>query len=228
MENNGIQKINEIYKFADNRDKLIKVISYLSKLISIYYKNKNKNLANSFLTLYLTTFTSRKVFNLFRSFFESNIFTLFSELHSKKYLDTNNKYQIILNITQQISTFFFFIFDNLELFFQINFFSSNNKGILISCFANFFHIILIITKIINNIEKIYNLILSKSSFSKEKEYKLKLIRLLIVLSGNVLDLITIFNKSKIIKFIFGKNLNETLICLSGIWSGIVSLYNTIF
>ena len=69
MENNGIQKINEIYKFADNRDKLIKVISYLSKLISIYYKNKNKNLANSFLTLYLTTFTSRKVFNLFRSFF---------------------------------------------------------------------------------------------------------------------------------------------------------------
>ena len=204
MENNGIQKINEIYKFADNRDKLIKVISYLSKLISIYYKNKNKNLANSFLTLYLTTFTSRKVFNLFRSFFEPNIFTLFSELHSKKYLDTNNKYQIILNITQQISTFFFFIFDNLELFFQINFF------------------------IINNIEKIYNLILSKSSFSKEKEYKLKLIRLLIVLSGNVLDLITIFNKSKIIKFIFGKNLNETLICLSGIWSGIVSLYNTIF
>ena len=116
----------------------------------------------------------------------------------------------------------------MELFFQINFFSLNNKGILISCFANFFHIILIITKIINNIEKIYNLILSKSSFSKEKEYKLKLIRLLIVLSGNVLDLITIFNKSKIIKFIFGKNLNETLICLSGIWSGIVSLYNTIF
>ena len=228
MENNGIQKINEIYKFADNRDKLIKVISYLSKLISIYYKNKNKNLANSFLTLYLTTFTSRKVFNLFRSFFEPNIFTLFSELHSKKYLDTNNKYQIILNITQQISTFFFFIFNKLELFFQINFFSSNNKRILISCFANFFHIILIVTKIINNIEKIYNLILSKSSFSKEKEYKLKLIRLLIVLSGNVLDLITIFNKSKIIKFIFGKNLNETLICLSGIWSGIVSLYNTIF
>lgn len=227
MENNGFNKINEIYKYSDNRDKLIKVISYVSKLISIYCKDKNKNIANSFFTLYVTTSSSRQVFNLFRSFFEPKIFVLISELKTQKKDSTkNNNYQIILNIIEQISTFFFFIFDNLYLFYKINFIK-NKKGSLISLFTNFFHLIILIIKIINNLEKISELIKSKSS-STEKEFKIKLIKLLIILSGILSDLISVLNRLKIFKYIFKININETIICLTGIWSGLVSLYKAIF
>ena len=69
-DKNFLDKINNIYNNSENKDKIIKTLSYTMKLISIYYYKGNLN--NNYFKLYLNLINNKKSFNLLRSFFEYN------------------------------------------------------------------------------------------------------------------------------------------------------------
>ena len=229
-DKNFYDKINNnIYNNSENKDKIIKTLSYTMKLISIYYYKGNLN--NNYFKLYLNLRNSRKSFNLLRSFFEYNNLSK----SVVEYLNLNQKLnsEKILNILYNLSKFLFFIFDNLDLLYSIklnNIFKYN----LFNNIASYFNLFMISYKFYLILIKFYKIICSqnkknllesiKISYEKQKN---ELISVFIELTGIFAEFLTTINGSHLFRYLFNNyQFNTILMCLSSIYSSLIYLYNS--
>ena len=216
-DKNFYDKINNnIYNNSENKDKIIKTLSYTMKLISIYYYKGNLN---------------NNYFNLLRSFFEYNNLSK----SVVEYLNLNQKLnsEKILNILYNLSKFLFFIFDNLDLLYSIklnNIFKYN----LFNNIASYFNLFMISYKFYLILIKFYKIICSqnkknllesiKISYEKQKN---ELISVFIELTGIFAEFLTTINRSHLFRYLFNNyQFNTILMCLSSIYSSLIYLYNS--